>query len=124
MLGSFDVVSLIPTAKPDEARAFRQDVPEWPLLSEAPFAGVFGVVERLQRLTPAPPLTPQPFSIIACSVPDIEAAAPQIIVRGVTCPQNDFLDQTPSGIWSVPSGGDHVAWFHDPGGNLLSVVGD
>jgi hypothetical protein len=40
--------------------------------------------------------------------------------RGVTFERYGFMEQDARGIWAVP-GGDKVAWFKDPDGNVLSV---
>ena len=48
------------------------------------------------------------------------------MVRGLTAKGIGFLrydgmDQDENGIWTTP-GGDQVAWFADPDGNVLSLT--
>jgi hypothetical protein len=31
------------------------------------------------------------------------------------------MDQDPAGVWTTP-GGDQIAWFRDPDGNVLSLT--
>jgi len=41
--------------------------------------------------------------------------------RGVVFEKYPFVEDKERGIWTAP-GGDRVAWFKDPDGNVLSVA--
>lgn len=122
MLASHDVLSLIPTQKPDEARRYYEEVLGLEYVDDDGFAVVFRVNGRFLRLTKVESFTPQPFSIIGWHVDDIASTVRGLIERGAVMERYDMLEQDELGIWAVP--GDHarVAWFKDPDGNTLSVV--
>jgi hypothetical protein len=54
-------------------------------------------------------------------VTDIDLLASALAAKGVTFQKYGFPGQDERGIWSTP-GGDKVAWFKDPDGNVLSVT--
>ena len=49
------------------------------------------------------------------------AAIRNLSARGVVVLRYDGMDQDDSGGWTTP-GGDRVAWFPDPAGNILSLT--
>lgn len=122
MLGTHDVISLIPIADADAARAFYERTLGLRFLEDDGFAVVFEVNGRFLRLTRVPELTPQPFAIIAWLVPDIAAAVRALAARGVAFERFPQFPQDELGVWTAPDGSAKVAWFKDPDGNLLSVV--
>jgi len=54
-------------------------------------------------------------------VADIAATVRDLTGRGVVFLRYDGMDQDENGIWTTP-GGDKVAWFADPDGNVLSLT--
>ena len=122
MLADVDVISLLPTAKPDEARAFYEQVLGLRFLADDGFALVFEINGRLLRLTKIPGFTPQPFSVIAWHVTSAEETVRTLLDRGVTMERYDMFEQDELGIWTVPGDSARIAWFKDPDGNVLSVV--
>jgi hypothetical protein len=62
------------------------------------------------------------YTIFGWRVDDIEAAVTSLSAKGVTFEIYGFFAdaETPNGIWTAP-GGNKVAWFKDPDGNLLSL---
>ena len=52
---------------------------------------------------------------------DIDAVAAQLAVAGVHLVRYEGMDQDRAGVWTTP-GGDRVAWFCDPDGNVLSMT--
>ena len=73
------------------------------------------------RVTLVGSLTPQPFTVLGWSVPDIRAALERLAVAGVHGLRYDGLDQDDLGVWRTPAG-DLVGWFADPDGNVLSLT--
>ena len=55
-------------------------------------------------------------------VPDVDAAVDQLTANGATFERYEGFDQDEKGISRSPEGPPN-AWFKDPAGNLLAVVG-
>lgn len=68
---------------------------------------------------PKPDHTPATFTILNFPVDDIDAAADELIRRGITFEQYG-QSQDEKGIHR--GGGPLIAWFKDPAGNVLSVI--
>jgi hypothetical protein len=64
---------------------------------------------------------PVAFTILGWEVQDIEAVVAWLKGRGVAFEKYPFIQDPELGIWTAP-GGDKVAWFKDPDGNVLSVA--
>ena len=58
--------------------------------------------------------------VLGWQVTDIERQVAALQSRGVQFERFGFFEQDALGIWTAP-GGDKVAWFKDPDGNVLSV---
>jgi catechol 2,3-dioxygenase-like lactoylglutathione lyase family enzyme len=72
-----------------------------------------------------PDFTPATYTILNFSVPDIDATVDALTARGVRFERYDGFDQDEKGIArSSANGGPDIAWFTDPAGNILSVIGD
>jgi hypothetical protein len=91
-------------------------------ISDDPFALVVRAGDTKIRVSKVPKdFTPLPFTILGWEVQNIEAVAAWLKGRGVTCQKYPFVQDQELGIWTAP-GGDKVAWFKDPDGNVLSVA--
>jgi catechol 2,3-dioxygenase-like lactoylglutathione lyase family enzyme len=76
------------------------------------------------RATFAGDFTPQPFTILGWTVPDIEATVQDLTAAEVTFTRYPGLNADhPLAIWTAP-GGTRIAWFTDPFGNILSLQQD
>lgn len=64
--------------------------------------------------------TPASFTILNFPVADLEATVDDLVRRGVTFIRYDGVDDR--GI--MRGWGPDIAWFTDPGGNILAVIGD
>ena len=73
------------------------------------------------RLTRVSGLRPQPFTVLGWQVSDIRVAITSLAERGVLFRHYAGMEQDDDGVWATP-GGDLVAWFTDPDGNVLSVT--
>ena len=69
---------------------------------------------------PKPDHSPATYTILNFAVDDIDAAADELISRGVELVKYDGLGQDDKGINRV--GGPYIAWFTDPAGNILAVL--
>lgn len=52
---------------------------------------------------------------------NISETAAGLESRGVVFPRYDRMEQDAQGVWTTP-GGDRIAWFTDPDGNVLSLT--
>ncbi len=69
---------------------------------------------------PKPDHSPATFTILNFPVRDIEKAVDELAGRGVQCTAHGGFDTDEKGIFR--GGGPLIAWFHDPAGNVLSVL--
>jgi predicted enzyme related to lactoylglutathione lyase len=67
---------------------------------------------------PKPDHVPATYTILNFPVEDIEEAVDELSRRGVSTLKYDYADER--GI--MRQGGPLIAWFTDPGGNILSVI--
>jgi predicted enzyme related to lactoylglutathione lyase len=75
---------------------------------------------------PKPNHVPATFTILNFPVPDVEKAVDELISKGITFEQYDEPMKTDEkGILRGKVGyGPDIAWFKDPAGNILSVLGE
>ena len=59
-------------------------------------------------------------TVLGWDVSDIETAVSELEAKGIEFQKYGFPGQDERGIWTTP-GGDKVAWFKDPSGNVLSL---
>ena len=121
MLADAAFIGFIPVRDLATARAFYAGTLGLRVVDETPFALVLDAGGTMLRVTPAPGLTPRPFTVAGWQVPDIEATVRALTGRGVTFTRYDGMAQDDLGIWTTP-GGDRVSWFTDPDGNTLSLT--
>jgi catechol 2,3-dioxygenase-like lactoylglutathione lyase family enzyme len=76
--------------------------------------------DRDTLVYPKPDHTPASYTILNFPVDDIDKAVDELAARGVRFERYDGMDQDEKGIFR--GGGPHIAWFKDPGGNILSVL--
>lgn len=65
---------------------------------------------------------PATFTVLNFPVADIEATVRALTDRGVRFERYEQFDQDELGIHR--GGGPLIAWFKDPAGNVLSIIGD
>ena len=121
MFADQQLKAFVPTTKPQEARAFYQDILGLTLLSEDEYALEFNANGVLLRVIMVPELKPQGFTVLGWNVTNMYEIIRSLNANGITCNRYDFFDQDSFGIWIAP-GGSKVAWFNDPDGNVLSVT--
>ncbi len=121
MLGSSDVIAFVAATDLARSRLFYQQTLGLPVASENEFACVFDAHGTMLRVTAVPAVSPALHTVLGWRVTDIEAAARDLKDRGVAFIRYDSMDQDSTGIWTTP-GGDRVAWFPDPDGNILSLT--
>ena len=60
------------------------------------------------------------FTVLNFEVPDIDAAVDELSGRGVTFERYDGMPQDERGV--MREYGPPIAWFTDPGGNVLALI--
>jgi catechol 2,3-dioxygenase-like lactoylglutathione lyase family enzyme len=121
MLGSAAAIAFVPSTDLERSRRFYADTLGLPVEDVSPFACVLRAGPTMLRVTAVESLTPQPFTVFGWTVLDIEATAAALAGAGIEFLRFEGLGQSPDGIWTAP-GGDRIAWFHDPDGNVLSLT--
>ena len=120
MLADLDAIAFVPSADLNRARVFYEGVLGLTVESIDGFAMVVGHGSNCIRIVAAGEFTPQRFTILGWETPAIEVTVQALGARGVTFLRFDGMGQDAIGIWTAP-GGDQVAWFNDPDGNVLSL---
>jgi catechol 2,3-dioxygenase-like lactoylglutathione lyase family enzyme len=120
MLSSEKLVAFVPTRDQKQARAFYEGVLGLTFISEDSFALVLDANGTKIRIANAPEFKPAQFTILGWMVSDIEITVTELQTKGIVFEKFGLNGQDERGIWSAP-GGDKVAWFKDPDGNILSV---
>jgi catechol 2,3-dioxygenase-like lactoylglutathione lyase family enzyme len=114
-------VGFVPTKDYDQARAFYEGKLGFEFVSLDQFALVMRAGDHKIRIAKVPNFTPLQGTILGWEVDNIEAVASWLRERGVATEKFPFVQDRELGIWTTP-GGDKVAWFKDPDGNILSVA--
>ena len=120
MLAASKLIGFVPTRDSVKARAFYEDKLGFQFVSDDPFALVMQAGESSIRIAKAKDFTPAPYTVMGWEVSDVEAVVKWLTQRSVAFEKYPFVQDRELGIWTTP-GGDKVAWFKDPDGNVLSV---
>ena len=121
MLGSSYIIAFAAATDLDRARAFYEQALGLPLVGQNEIACVFDANGTMLRVTAVPEVPRAGYTVLGWRVADIAAAARDLAARGVVFLRYDGMDQDGDGVWTTP-GGDKVAWFADPDGNILSLT--
>ena len=84
------------------------------------FALVMRAGANQVRIVKPATFTPLQSTVLGWEVSDVEAVVGWLAARGVETEKYPWVADKEHGIWVTP-GGDKVAWFKDPDGNVLSV---
>jgi catechol 2,3-dioxygenase-like lactoylglutathione lyase family enzyme len=123
-MGALDdgrLIAFVPTTDLARARAFYADILGLRVADESPFACVFDANGTMLRLTPVRKISPVRYTVLGWGVDDIASNVNGLAGLGVAFVRYRGMEIDDAGIWTAP-GGDRVAWFEDPDGNLLSVT--
>jgi catechol 2,3-dioxygenase-like lactoylglutathione lyase family enzyme len=121
MLTSSDLVAFVGSADLKRAQSFYGGVLGLRLAERNDFACVYDVGGTMLRVTAVPDLAPASHTVLGWAVSDIRSTVDELVERGVMFTRYDGMGQDDLGIWRTP-GGDLVAWFTDPDGNVLSLT--
>jgi len=116
------MIGFVVTSDPEKAKTFYGDRLGFRLLDEDDFALVFDANGTMLRVAKAREFKPARNTVLGWEVDDIRAAIGELTSRGVQFERYDlpFMKQDELGV-SSPGNGNHVAWFKDPEGNVLSI---
>lgn len=121
MLEKYDLMAFVSTAEPAKARAFYEGQLGLPVLAADDYGVMYDVNGRRLRLSFVRELLSAPYSILCWVVPEIFSVIADLMARGVVFERYEGMGQDAVGVWTSPDG-TRVAWFKDPGGNVLSVA--
>lgn len=120
------LIGFIPITDAERATAFYRDIVGLEFVKDDGFALVFQSAPvpweagNMVRLVRMPAVTAAQFTILGWETASLEDDVKALTAKGVVFSRFGFLQQDNLGIWSAP-GGDKVAWFPDPDGNVLSL---
>jgi catechol 2,3-dioxygenase-like lactoylglutathione lyase family enzyme len=120
LLAACKVIGFVPTKDAAKAREFYEGKLGFQFVSDDHFALVMRAGETMIRIAKAPDFTPVPYTVLGWEVRSIEEIVAWLQNRGVVFEKYPWVQDQEMGIWAAP-GGDKVAWFKDPDGNVLSV---
>jgi catechol 2,3-dioxygenase-like lactoylglutathione lyase family enzyme len=120
MLDSGKLVGFAITTDYEAARAFYEGKLGLEFVEQNQFALVLRSGGHMIRIVKLPEFTPAQGTVMGWEVADVAAVVKWLKGRGVTTEKYPFVPDKEWGIWEAP-GGDKVAWFKDPDGNVLSV---
>jgi catechol 2,3-dioxygenase-like lactoylglutathione lyase family enzyme len=122
MLKGAPLVGFIATADMDRARAFYEGVLGLEIQGYDGFALTVDVAGNMVCIAQPPQVVVAPYTVLGFEVTDISEKVRGLTAKGVAFERYGFFGeaQDADGVWTAP-GGDKVAWFKDPDGNLLSL---
>jgi catechol 2,3-dioxygenase-like lactoylglutathione lyase family enzyme len=121
MLAQAQLQTIIWTSDIDKAERFYTHTLGLPFIKLSHGALVYCVNGTDLRVSPVPHTRPSEHTVLGFAVADIQTVIRQLNSQGVECERFTDFPHDENGILKLP-GGDQVAWFRDPDGNLLSVV--
>jgi catechol 2,3-dioxygenase-like lactoylglutathione lyase family enzyme len=81
--------------------------------------------DRPTLIYPKPDFTPATYTILNFPVSDIDEAVDELTRRGVEFERYEDFEQDEKGVFRGGGvEGPDIAWFTDPAGNILAVMGD
>ena len=114
------VVTFLMTQNPDAALKFYRDTLGLTFLRDDGFALVFDMNGVMLRIGKAARFTPAPNTVLGWETKDVSSAMAKLVEKGISFEHYPNMGQDENGICTFP-GGDQVAWFKDPDGNVLSI---
>jgi catechol 2,3-dioxygenase-like lactoylglutathione lyase family enzyme len=121
MLEASEVVAFVGSADLHQARGFYEQALGLRLIEQNDFACVFDANGTMLRVTAVAEVARAGYTVLGWRVSDIGAMVRGLTAKGIAFLRYDGMDQDESGVWTTP-GGDQVAWFADPDGNVLSLT--
>jgi len=120
VLSKAKIIGFVISTDYEKAREFYEGKLGFTFVSLDQFALALRAGEHQIRIARVPNFTPARYTVLGWEVQDIEAMASWLSGRGVAFEKYPFIQDQERGIWTAP-GGDKIAWFKDPDGNVLSI---
>jgi catechol 2,3-dioxygenase-like lactoylglutathione lyase family enzyme len=120
VLSDARLVAFVASRDLDVSHAFYAGVLGLERVETSAYANVYRTHGAELRVTRAE-ATPVAHTVAGWTVRDIDQAVGELTASGVAFQRYEALDQTPTGIWTSPSGA-RIAWFKDPDDNTLSLT--
>ena len=114
------VVTFLLTANPNAALPFYRDILGLEFLRDDGFALIFDMDGVVLRIGKVAQFTPVQNTVLGWESADIVEDVDALAARGVHFERYTDMVQDERAICTFP-GGDKVAWFKDPDGNVLSL---
>ncbi len=121
MLQNSGLIAFVASTDLPRARAFYGGVLGLRSTEDNDYACVFDAHGTMLRVTAVAERAVAEYTVLGWRVDDIAAAVAELNAAGVGFRRYDGMDQDDAGVWTAP-GGDLVAWFTDPDGNVLSLT--
>jgi predicted enzyme related to lactoylglutathione lyase len=121
MLGSSELIAFVAAADLDAAQEFYSSCLGLPLVDKSDFACVFEAHGTMLRVALVAGHVPADHTVLGWRSHDIGAEVRALAAHGVEFVRYPAVEQDEYGVWTAPSG-DRIAWFTDPGGNVLSLT--
>ena len=121
MLESSEVVAFAAATDLQRSRVFYEQVLGLPVAEHNDFACVLDANGTMLRITAVSEVCQAGYTILGWKVINIVATVRELTARGAVFLRYNGMEQDENGIWTTP-GGDKVAWFADPDGNVLSLT--
>lgn len=121
MLATSDLIAFVPATDLARARAFYEGVLELTVVDENPYACVLDAHGTMLRVTAVGEVAHGGYTVLGWRVEDIASVMAGLEACGVQFTRYDGMEQDALGVWTTP-GGDRIAWFTDPDGNVLSLT--
>ena len=121
MLETSKLIAFVGSADLRQARLFYEQTLGLRMIERNEFACVFDANGTMLRVTAVAEVARAGYTVLGWQVSDIAAIVRGLTAKGVTFLRYAGMDQDESGVWTTPDGGK-VAWFADPGGNVLSLT--
>jgi catechol 2,3-dioxygenase-like lactoylglutathione lyase family enzyme len=119
-LNAFPIVACLMATDVERVKKFYGETLGLPFVRFDGFAAVFEAHGNILRVAIGKEVTPAKFTVLGWEVSDIRATVEALSGAGVKFDRYPGMEQDELGIWDAP-GGDKVAWFKDPDGNVLSL---
>ena len=121
MLDSSEVMAFVSSTDLARSRLFYEGVLGLRVVEENNYACVLDANGTMVRVTAVAEVAQPEYTVLGWRVTDLAALASALAGQGVELIRYPEMGQDAPGVWTTP-GGDKVAWFHDPDGNVLSLT--
>src|SRR3954451_16296575 len=121
MLATSDVIAFAASTDLARARSFYETTLGLTVVDENAYACVVDANGTMLRLTAVAEVAQPGYTVRGWRVTNISETVAGLETLGVVFARYDGIEQDAQGVWTTP-GGDRVAWFTDPDGNVLSLT--